>query len=126
MDAVIEQKEVDTNSKDIWKPLAYYSKRLTQTQKQYSRYDRELLATKYYQHWMDGRNLTIFTDHKPLIYVYQQKYDKPLPRQIRQLNFISQFTTYIQLRKCLQLKELSKLLKNDALLTTTYCLNATP
>jgi len=31
-----------------------------------------------------------------LIYAYQQKSDKALPRQIRQLNFISRFTTNIQ------------------------------
>lgn len=53
-------------------------------------------AIKYFRHWIEGRNFTIFTDHKPLIYAYQQKFDKALPRQIRQLNFISQFTTDIQ------------------------------
>jgi len=100
MGAVLEQKEIDSNGKDMWKPLAYYSKRLTETQKQYSIYDRELLAMysaiKYFRNWIEGRNFTVFTDHKPLIYAYQQKSDKALPRQIRQLNFISQFTTDIQ------------------------------
>lgn len=33
MGAVLEQKEIDCKGKDIWKPLAYYSKRLTETQK---------------------------------------------------------------------------------------------
>ncbi|GFV02036.1 retrovirus-related Pol polyprotein from transposon 17.6 [Trichonephila clavipes] len=37
----------------------------------------------------------VFTDHKPLTYAFRQKSDKCSPRQIRQLDFISQFTTNI-------------------------------
>ncbi|CAI6359094.1 unnamed protein product [Macrosiphum euphorbiae] len=58
MGPVLGQKEVDNNVKDIWKPLAYYSKPLSETQKQYSTYDRELLvmysAIKYFRHWIEG------------------------------------------------------------------------
>ena len=36
------------------------------------------------------------TDHKPLIYIFAQRSDKPSPRQIRQLSFIAQFTTDIK------------------------------
>lgn len=35
------------------------------------------------------------TDHKPLVYVFQQKADKASPRRLRQLDHMSQFTTYI-------------------------------
>ncbi|GFV34141.1 integrase catalytic domain-containing protein [Trichonephila clavipes] len=34
----------------------------------------------------------VFADHKPLTYAFRQKSDKCSPRQIRQLDFISQFT----------------------------------
>jgi len=72
MGAILEEQEIDNNDKDIWKPLDYYSK--LNTQKQYSTYDRELRAMysaiKCFWHWIKGRNFTIFTDHKPLIYTY--------------------------------------------------------
>ncbi|GFW11866.1 hypothetical protein TNCV_4100771 [Trichonephila clavipes] len=39
--------------------------------------------------------ISVFTDHKSLTYAFRQKSDKCSPRQIRQLDFISQFTTNI-------------------------------
>jgi len=51
-------------------PIAYFSKKLTQSQINYSAYGRELLVmyevTKNFQHLIEGRKLTIFTDQKPL------------------------------------------------------------
>ncbi|GFX01214.1 retrovirus-related Pol polyprotein from transposon 412 [Trichonephila clavipes] len=44
---------------------------------------------------LEARDFTVFTDHKPLAYAFRQKSDKCSPRQIRQLDFISQFTTNI-------------------------------
>ncbi|GFY04858.1 RT_RNaseH domain-containing protein [Trichonephila clavipes] len=44
---------------------------------------------------LEAKNFTVFTDHKPLTYAFRQKSDKCSPRQIRQLDFISQFTTNI-------------------------------
>jgi hypothetical protein len=39
--------------------------------------DRELLAVyeamKHFCHMLEARHFTIFTDHKPLIYAFQQK-----------------------------------------------------
>lgn len=66
----------------------------------YSAYDRELTtiyeAVKYFKHFLEGREFKVITDHKPLIYVFQQRADKASPRQRRQLSFISQFTTTIE------------------------------
>lgn len=81
-------------------PLAFFSRKLSQTEKKYSAYDRELLAAyaaiKHFRHMLEARNFTLFTDHKPLTYAFQQRSDKCSPRQARQLDFISQFTTDIQ------------------------------
>lgn len=78
-------------------PLGFYSKRMTDTQKRYSTYDRELLgiyqAIKHFRHMIEGRECVVQTDHKPLIFAFQQKPEKASPRQLRQLDYIGQFTT---------------------------------
>ncbi|GBO25889.1 Transposon Ty3-I Gag-Pol polyprotein, partial [Araneus ventricosus] len=93
--AVLQQYENST-----WKPIAFYSKKLNDTQQNYSTYDRELLgiylSVKHFKHYLEGRTFTIYTDHKPLIFAFHQKLDKAAPRQARQLNYISQFSTDIK------------------------------
>ncbi|GFX60426.1 retrovirus-related Pol polyprotein from transposon opus [Trichonephila clavipes] len=78
-------------------PLAFFSRKLTSSEKSYSAYDRELLAIysaiRHFRYMLEARDFTVFTDHKPLTYAFRQKSDKCSPRQIRQLDFISQFTT---------------------------------
>lgn len=80
-------------------PLAFFSKKLNNAQHNYSVYDRELLAIyeaiKYTRDFIEGRQLLIKTDHKPLTFAFLQKSGKASPRQVRQLDFISQFTTEI-------------------------------
>lgn len=81
-------------------PLGFYSKRMTETQKRYSTYDRELLSAyqgiKHFRHMLEGRQFTLLTDHKPLVYAFQQKQDKASPRQARHLDYVGQFTTDIR------------------------------
>ncbi|GBM34504.1 Transposon Ty3-G Gag-Pol polyprotein [Araneus ventricosus] len=93
--AVLQQYENST-----WQPIAFYSKKLNDTQQNYSTYDRELLgiylSVKHFKHYPEGRTFTIYTDHKPLIFAFHQKLDKAAPRQARQLNYISQFSTDIK------------------------------
>ena len=54
-----------------WRPLGYWSKSLRPEQQRYSTYLRELLAIKFaVRHFINeinGRRLTIFTDHMPII-----------------------------------------------------------
>lgn len=93
---VLQQKENNT-----WKPLGYFSKRLTESQKKYSTYDKELLAIYssivYFRDMLEGRNFTVYTDHKPLTYAFTKlKSNKELPRRERQLLYISEFTNDIQ------------------------------
>ncbi|GFW53084.1 retrovirus-related Pol polyprotein from transposon 17.6 [Trichonephila clavipes] len=80
-------------------PLAFFSRKLTLSEKSYSAYDRELLAIysaiRLFRYMLEARDFTVFTDHKPLTYAFRQNSDKCSPRQIRQLDFISQFTTNI-------------------------------
>ena len=83
-----------------WQPLAFFSKKLSETEQNYSAYDRELLAAyasiKFFRHLLEGRNFTLYTDHKPITKAFDQQLDKATPRQIRYLEYISQFTTDIQ------------------------------
>ncbi|GFU55543.1 retrovirus-related Pol polyprotein from transposon opus [Trichonephila clavipes] len=80
-------------------PLAFFSRKLTSSEKSYSAYDRELLAIysaiRHFRYMLEARDFTVFTDQKPLTYAFRQKSDKCSPRQIRQLDYISQFTTNI-------------------------------
>ncbi|GFW63176.1 hypothetical protein TNCV_581161 [Trichonephila clavipes] len=80
-------------------PLAFFSRKLTSSEKSYSAYDRELFAIysaiRHFRYMLEARDFTVFTDHKPFTYAFRQKSDKFSPRQIRQLDFISQFTTNI-------------------------------
>lgn len=94
--AVLQQK-----INDKWQPLGYFSKGLTSTQKKYSTYDRELLAIYlgivHFRNLIEGRELTVFTDHKPLTYAFSKhSSDKETPRRTRQLLYISEFTSNIQ------------------------------
>ncbi|GFX22035.1 retrovirus-related Pol polyprotein from transposon 17.6 [Trichonephila clavipes] len=48
---------------------------------------------------LEGRTFVIYTDQKPLTYAFQQHSEKCIPRQLRHLDFISQFSTDIRYTK---------------------------
>lgn len=93
--AVLQQR-VDNE----WAPLGFYSQKCTSTEQRYSAYDRELLAIykaiRHFRYFLEGTNFIIFTDHKPLMHAFDQKWEKLSPRQTRQLNYISQFSSDIR------------------------------
>ena len=80
--------------------MAFFSRKFSSAQVNYSAYDRELTAiyeaVKYFRPLVEGRDFGIVTDHKPLIYAFLQKSDKASARQVRQLSFIVQFSTRIE------------------------------
>nr|VZI05896.1 unnamed protein product [Spirometra erinaceieuropaei] len=82
------------------RPLAFFSKKLSPAETRYSTFGRELLAiylaVKNFRHFLEGRDFTIFTDHKPLTFAIRSHSDKYSPREISHLDYISQFTTDIR------------------------------
>ncbi|CAI2738545.1 unnamed protein product [Dicrocoelium dendriticum] len=83
-----------------WIPLGFFSKRLQPAESRYSTFGRELLAIylgiRHFRHYLEGRNFTVFTDHKPLIYAINGATDKYSPRETRHLDYVSQFTTDVR------------------------------
>ncbi|GBN16157.1 hypothetical protein AVEN_64723-1 [Araneus ventricosus] len=93
--SVLQQFEEDS-----WKPLALFSKKLTNAQKGHSTYDRELLGIylpiKQFKHILEGRQFTMYADHKHLMFAFEQKNEKASSRQLRHLQYISEFSTDIR------------------------------
>ncbi|GBL85316.1 Transposon Tf2-9 polyprotein [Araneus ventricosus] len=90
-------------SHDQWEPITFYSSKLNKSEKNWSTYDRELFAlyssVKKFRHMLEGRTFVIYTDQNPLIYAFHQNSEKCSPRQLRHLDFISQFSTDIRYTK---------------------------
>jgi len=81
-------------------PVGFFSKKLSDTQKQYSAYDRELLAAYlsvlHFRSRIEGRSITLFTDHKPLVSAFQNPNLPKTDRQQRHLMILSEYITDMQ------------------------------
>ena len=84
---------------DAWQPLSFFSKKLSPAQLKYSTFDRELLSMylciKHFRYFVEGRDFTAYTDHKPLTTALHSKTERS-PRQANHLDFISQYTSDIR------------------------------
>lgn len=82
-----------------WKPLAFFSRKLSPAQSRYCTYDRELLAIKsaikHFRQCVEGQDFIVFTDHVPLTTAINTKTEKTT-RQERHLDYVAQFTTDIR------------------------------
>ena len=94
MGGVVEQK---IGGK--FRPIAFFSKKMSSAEKKYSVFDRELLgiysAIKHFRHFIEGRPFIIYTDHKPLCIALASQTERS-PRQTRHLSFISEFSSDIR------------------------------
>ena len=68
--------------------LAFFSRKLSDSEKKYSAFDRELLASygaiRHFRHFLEGRPFTLYTDHKPLTPALKSQTERS-PRQARHL-----------------------------------------
>ena len=91
--------QLEQLQKGCWVPLAFFSRKLSTTEKKYSAFDRELLsayqAVKHFRHYIEAKPFTLYTDHKPLTYALASTAERS-PRQARHLSFIAEFTSDIQ------------------------------
>ena len=60
-------------SQDSWKPVAYASRSMTETEQRYAQIEKEALATtlacEKFSNYLMGRHFKIETDHKPFMAV---------------------------------------------------------
>ena len=81
-------------------PLAFFSRRLTATEARYSTFSRELLAiylaVRHFRHMLEGRDFIILCDHKPLSFALRTTSSRHSPRELRHLDYISQFSCEIR------------------------------
>uniref|UniRef100_A0AAV2JZV2 Gypsy retrotransposon integrase-like protein 1 n=1 Tax=Knipowitschia caucasica TaxID=637954 RepID=A0AAV2JZV2_KNICA len=83
-----------------WQPLAFFSRKLRDSERKYSTFDRELLAlflaTRHFRFLLEGREFTAFVDHKPLTFGMAKTSEPWSSLQQRHLSAISELTTDIQ------------------------------
>ncbi|CAH8848022.1 unnamed protein product [Trichobilharzia szidati] len=83
-----------------WIPVAFFSRKLSAAEARYSTFGRELLAIyaaiKHFRHFVECRKFTVFTDHQPLTYALHTTTDRYSLRELRHLDYISQFTSDIR------------------------------
>ena len=88
IEATLMQRE---NKEQPWFPVTFYSKGLNSSQKKYSTYDCELLATflacKKFRHFLKGRKFQLKTDHQSLVPSLLRKKTSDSDKQQQQLSY---------------------------------------
>ena len=81
-------------------PIAFFSKKLSQAQLRYSTFDRELLAAYlavlHFRPLIEGNNVTLFTDHKPLVFAFSSPNAAKSDRQQRHLSLLAEYLNSAQ------------------------------
>ena len=93
--AVLQQE-----TRGVWQPIAFFSRKLDKAQQHYSAFDRELFAAyaaiRHFRQFVDGRKFTLFSDHKPLVHAFYSRSDPIIPRRSRHMAYISEFTSDVR------------------------------
>jgi hypothetical protein len=83
-----------------WRPLGFFSQKLSAAEARYSAFDRELLAVYtgilHFRHLLEGCSFTIFTDHLLLLGALTRVTEPGSDRQWSQLSFIAEFSTELR------------------------------
>ncbi|KRZ81326.1 Retrovirus-related Pol polyprotein from transposon opus [Trichinella sp. T8] len=90
VDASDHAAALQQRHKGRWSPLAFFSRRFQPREMRYSAFGRELL-TIYLA--IQGRQFTVLTDHKPIVQAVQRGTGSHNPREVRQLDYITSFTS---------------------------------
>jgi hypothetical protein len=83
-----------------WRPLEFFSQKLTAAQRIYSTFDRELSAVfsavRHFRFVLEGRQFRILMDHKTLVAAFRRVSPLWSARQQWQLSYISEFISDIR------------------------------
>ena len=84
---------------NVPQPLGFFSKKLNEAQQKYSTYDRELLAiylaVMHFKPLLEGRVVTCFTDHKPIVSAFKSKVPAKTDKQQRYWTIITEYISDI-------------------------------
>ena len=87
----------EVSSSDKNRPLAIFSRRLSQAERNYSTFDKKLpaiyAATVKFRYLIEGRKIVVFTDHKPIACTFRRisASNNHSPRQARKISFIAEY-----------------------------------
>nr|VZI02224.1 unnamed protein product [Spirometra erinaceieuropaei] len=77
----------------VLQPLAFFSKKLRPAETGCSVFGRELLAVylsiRYFRHFLEGRELVVLTDHKPLVFALRAS-----PIETRPVKFVIEISSH--------------------------------
>ena len=80
-------------------PIGFFSKKLTESQRKLSTFERELLAAYlavlHFKPQIEGRIVTLFTDHKPLSSAFKKTSPMKSDKQQRYLSLITEYVADI-------------------------------
>ena len=80
--------------------LAFFSRKLSETEMRYSTFDRELLAAffaiRHFRFLLEAREFQLWTDHKPLCSAINRVSPPWSARQQRHLSYITEFTSNLR------------------------------
>jgi len=81
-------------------PIGFFSKKLSEAQRKFSTFDRELLACYlaviHFKPQIEGKYVTIFTDHKPLSLAFHKQTPLKTDKQQRYMSLITEFIADIK------------------------------